>query len=1127
MDNVNVDIEKITFQNEAPSTTDEFDSHGHDNTAAAVANVLKHKPNQNSIGVDGNLGGGKSTIIQLIESKCSNKFEFMTFDVDIFQHGSIKSAFIHFFSNEISKLNPGVEKDLTDIKSAKDKALGNEFSYKKLVKSSLSWYVIFFVLFSLVAVKHILPALLNAVETLVNIWKFDGTYTANVTLEATLTCLLGFSPFILISCLTRHHAFKWLLIDNWAAKQISKLKFLTFFSPIFNNWLGRFISGFNKHKDQRINVADLFNRNGEDTITETIEVTKEVGAIELRDAFKVFSNAIPDDLTVVLVIDNIDRISAEKIKEIWSDLEIFTSISHSKLRIIVPFDKHIVVDGLNSDNESSNSYEFIAKRLDVTFRAPPIVTAGWRNQFNKYFNETFEGNELSSANCTDILDAFDSLIKITPRFLKSHVNAIAATLMSNPTVKLSPVACSAYVLANDYFSGRVMSLINTSSDAFDVNTETQALMKVQQVLEKVIGSGWATQLMCIEYQTTENIAESEIITTPLAEAINSQNLDKVIDLEPIYGFDQYFSKAIDYSSVYDLIGTLSTFSDSDEHADFIEKWLPTINKKSLAESNEAHDYDAQYVEAIIHLQNSGYEPDLSIIQTSYDDFQLNYSEDELKPDEELAKQYLNEINLLSIALGATPDFIIENISIDTFVEYLWPNQDILPSLNIKDWKYFNLPSSKKLLLKNIVASKEGIDETNWLSKYATLSRTLLNNTRLGELIGNEGQMDTIDIEIEEYPQEEPPHLLTISNIWQSNTHNGEFYDKLCTVDEKYIPIWLACCYANFVSQDSALTVINSDNVSVTLIDSLLPFISKYPSYKEYVSEFLILTHRLAKMISNLKTGKAPVELNHQLVELLKKNKIQRLSIDGMIETDFSTITKGLGDEEASIVLDSIENRQSSDDIPNITEFDIHFVKAAAKNSKSWKVFISSLFDTWLQGDSFSFTKLSENSSLNYIANNYYGKSAKISEASGRRVCSYLLENLESLEDEGENVSNLFALVGARPRSKFLNELEVNISESHYTHQQKFAAIKLFGDFVQVASDDSDLFISNFTHLVANSPDEAIIINWLDTSKVKIDKWTEEQQRTLHDIVNGDDKFPTITENLNKLLPNTIESDESD
>lgn len=117
--------------------------------------------------------------------------------------------------------------------------------------------------------------------------------------------------------------------------------------------------GIRKYQKQRgtltnacISIGDLFKRNSTDTISEKWLVSREIGTIELTEALEGFTKkeTISEDCRFILIIDNLDRISGDKVKELWSDMELIAGVTHEQFRVVVPYSaiqvaKSLAVEG--------------------------------------------------------------------------------------------------------------------------------------------------------------------------------------------------------------------------------------------------------------------------------------------------------------------------------------------------------------------------------------------------------------------------------------------------------------------------------------------------------------------------------------------------------------------------------------------------------------------------------------------------------------------------------------------------------------------------------------------------------------------------------------------------------------
>lgn len=132
---------------------------------------------------------------------------------------------------------------------------------------------------------------------------------------------------------------------------------------------------------------------------------------------------------LIVVFDNMDRLPADKVKELWSSIHTFFSENgYKNIWVIIPFDKiHLA----NAFGEKPNGEQpeltchFINKTFPVIYRvAPPIVT-DWKKTFNEFFEEAF--GEKENEEKQTILRIFGiSKEHITPRIIIAFINEIVS-----------------------------------------------------------------------------------------------------------------------------------------------------------------------------------------------------------------------------------------------------------------------------------------------------------------------------------------------------------------------------------------------------------------------------------------------------------------------------------------------------------------------------------------------------------------------------------------------------------------------------------------------------------------------------------------------------------------------------
>lgn len=180
----------LILQKESPSDNDLFKGKSHEKVADRMADIIE-KSDDNIIGLEGELGSGKSTIIHLLKAKLGSDYTFIDFDAERYHHGNTKKALIEIIHKGISQRK---DIDRTKLDSFKNQALGNIVEYDKKVSSRLSWWTVLFILLSLLSVQMV-RYLLNDINTIL-------TTTKGVSNWIFFIETLGMvSPGLLLLCL--------------------------------------------------------------------------------------------------------------------------------------------------------------------------------------------------------------------------------------------------------------------------------------------------------------------------------------------------------------------------------------------------------------------------------------------------------------------------------------------------------------------------------------------------------------------------------------------------------------------------------------------------------------------------------------------------------------------------------------------------------------------------------------------------------------------------------------------------------------------------------------------------------------------------------------------------------------
>ena len=569
-------MNNLNFQNESPADVDAFKGESHNRVAQAMHDYIKSKGNHRVIGLDGEFGSGKSSILQMLEKKIAKegeKTKLWVFDCEQNYQGSIKSNFIEVLTEKVTTLLKELsrDKEIPDVEKNRDIALGRHYSYTKDTRSHISIWAVLLIVSGVLA-----PT-------------FTRDYLIRLRSEIPL------------------------------ATSLHSLYLLACTAPGFILFFAYLASRKEKDPKKRWNLTSLLKGSSDDRITETVEVSKEVSPLDLKRALGCHLHAVKDH-HIIIVIDNLDRLPRDVLRSVWSDLEIFTSVTgQENLSVIVPFCSTKVSKYLNGDSEQSyDSKDFIAKKFPVVFRTPPIITSGWKDAFRKLWSESFGRSDLAEADaCSVILQRHSPMAGglVTPRLQKRFINDIATTLLV--TADKPSVVCIAAYLAICKYNGvaietmlkdpdtpKVEQAVASATETEDTAAQAVALNidKTKRTLKALLGedmkTGWPIQILQIHFQTSSDIAIAELIDQPLEDAIDSQDGKKLATLIPYFGFKDSFIRrlegAISASSLHKTLYQASKIEGCK-----VDDLLPHVSAKFITgDQLKTEKVDAGYFESI-------------------------------------------------------------------------------------------------------------------------------------------------------------------------------------------------------------------------------------------------------------------------------------------------------------------------------------------------------------------------------------------------------------------------------------------------------------------------------------------------------------------------------------------------
>lgn len=1104
---------KYQFLLEEPSSTDQFKGESHKMVAKAIADTIENCPDVHIIGLEGTLGSGKSTVINILNGCLdASKNKFITFDVEQYHHSSTKRAFIECMTDHIDQV-------ITDnnsskrVSKAKDKALGNLLKYTKCNKSTLSWWVIAFIISVLFSTQAFIPF----VDVLENYKSYNsGSSNAETPsiLEGMILFVTAFSPFLIIGLLIIRNVF----LHKYRLPLIGR-----FFNPKKEN-----------NNDEDIDliptVGDLFRRNSFDKITEKIEVTREVGSIELRNSMQVFINEIPDQLKFILTIDNLDRVPKDKVKEVWSDLEIFTSIAKNSLKIILPYSSSHIAKAISEDHHEG--YEFIAKRIPVSFRVPPIVSAGWQDTFESFWKEaTTEISTVDIRACADFLDTWlpkSYNNQVTPRLLKRFINDVISLLITTP-VKVSPVSVAFYLVTIMYSEKsinieNIIKIVDRSDNDFDSSKKPTVTSDQQQITEsqkrlamhtKEYDINWPVQLMCIHFQTTQDIAQSELLSEPLSRAIKQHDADQLISRKDIYGFDGACQKLLSNASNIDVIKLCKAMLDVDEKyaKKWIKRYLPTINHElnDQLKISPNYEHDSEFVESLSSVANHGIDIDLSPVDRLYRENikEINKYNNQVPVDKKQTIKYKGLISLyeFSYLLKIKPTMVTKPTG-DFYVNNLWPFKE--------KWNYWEIESivlDKKQIMD---ALSTIFDDESDNTTDSLLVLNILQRIKLG-LFDFSGEL----------PNKHTIELPAIDNLQQnaelSNLHELVFDHRWYTTD--LIPYYIG--YINNISdkEQKALLIAQAmvhmiQQGTLTQFPTLSSLIDEQPDSVDHIYMYLPLVTNFLLIINALSNKDIFKYLKDPVKQLIVNDKILRLDLKSILTKHYSILQSVIPESKALLKWTegwfTVETFEGID----LILFGSSFIQDTLENPTIVQKYKSYLYEKldnktitskyWLDviyGD----VPNSHDIVVNMASTNYSLTYADtLINAIDKAFSDAQIEKLESLNNP-KLFNMLLSLLKDTSSDQLLSDFSNKLFINSVPNECKRSIIVNLHDGLKlpVITDGVDQKV--FIALISGIGDNIDVANWLDHQKYYFDSWEDEVIKALVTFISAqnDDMYPTL------------------
>ena len=365
------------FISNLPCGEDHTEGKSQEHLAVAIAEHIistdSKDENQLSriIGLKGEWGTGKSNVIKQLRKKLEKKYVIYEYDAWGHQEDLQRRSFLETlterllndsdYSDYLNKSKKVVESESGEKITWKEK-LDEILAHKRITKN-ISIPKINFGSLLIILFFFITPFIIKTFETFGYIDKIKNHFncSANPIVDVILSILISISPFIV-------SAVVWLIIRCFDKDA---------------KHLGYILKIYREGTTSDINIETM--NEEEPTV---VKFTKWMQA--LSDYISEYKKP-----KLIIVYDNMDRLPADKVKELWSSIHTFFAENGFKnIWVIIPFDeKHLSCAFGESDEKEQLTKHFISKTFPVVYRVTPPVITDYKELFDNLYSQAFGETE--------------------------------------------------------------------------------------------------------------------------------------------------------------------------------------------------------------------------------------------------------------------------------------------------------------------------------------------------------------------------------------------------------------------------------------------------------------------------------------------------------------------------------------------------------------------------------------------------------------------------------------------------------------------------------------------------------------------------------------------------------------
>ena len=475
----------FTIQPDTVSDLDESDDQVHLKIANQIVDIIKTTNTQGySIGLEGQWGSGKSTVLNLINKSLENEESTFLFYIDAWAHEGdfLRRVFLE-------KLIEAIKNKFPEVKEDEDfNDLSNKISNRLITRTithtpQINKFGTFLSIFSLL----FLPAGFIFIDNSCKDLTLFGSTPNFLFLTGLIICLL---PLIILLF----------------AKLIKKDKIL---------WTME-------------TTDDLTNESTKES---------EKTSVEFEHYFTLLLDFLSKKKYTKFVceIDNLDRINSEDSLKIWSTLQIFTKSKNvsidrkrkEKISIwnIVPYD----YDALNKIWPSDTENSFLNKSFQIRIDVPQLPFSGWESIAKSILSKTIKNLPEAENNVIiSVLKWSRESITDTPSFrdIKIYINQVGLLYERDyPSIGLFSIC---YFCVLRYLKYQTIEEIKENIIKGEIKKDRT--LNFSDDVELVI-----TELAALCFDVSKEKGMQLVLSAPIQDALQNKKIDIIHKLRKDYG----------------------------------------------------------------------------------------------------------------------------------------------------------------------------------------------------------------------------------------------------------------------------------------------------------------------------------------------------------------------------------------------------------------------------------------------------------------------------------------------------------------------------------------------------------------------------------------------------------------